>query len=629
MSDGEKYLLVELSVTFILLAAPLILLASVAGGSFIFILELVGLGFAISWFLRERLLRYASLLIVLGTCGVLIWMVKSILGSTFLYKDVVVICIKGLMFLEIVLSFCACSSLTIGYPQIVSLPLFLCYPTLGLGYDTPILIAIGAYCLCWLLILKVKFYAFLKKPFSEINLKQNLVLIGITVTLIFFVSALLYFKFPLRALKVDGIFSDVGGKGTAGIDTEADSYYSLQDKILKNSMKLIPHLRFSEDRYSLLQLLDYLIKESSSIREVEKAESGLISYLRIPGPGLDKSEAEDTIVKLQQYVALKIEKSLQQHEQEMRETMRQEPFNLKGAVSVSSEAHKVSVSKTDKELKEKGGKLKAKIDDSSFSSETKQELQGEARDLKEWKYFDLYHKKTFALLEKEGSSRVEEVLQSFSEAARSASGPESPDEETVEQIAYQEQGPAILEADQEKPEEEKKEENPVEDESGVTQGKRRRLFLLGIGIALVCAMCAFFILYLLTLRRRRQLLYFFERPRVFIPRLYAHVRNLLMLFGVRPASNMAPLAFAAFIERCYAIQDSTFSIFSAKFAEAHYSSHELSLDDSMKALKQYNDFLGIVSRNASFFRFCWVYSISLFKRQPLFIPMRSLLVKRK
>lgn len=621
MSDSEKYLIVELFTTFLLLASPVLLLASVAGNAFLFILGLIGLGFMVSWLLREKFPWYAGTLVAIGMCAVLMWMVKAILDSTFLYKEVVLICIQGLLFLEIVLSFSAGSSTTLGYPQILSIPLFLCYPTLGVGYDTPILVTMGVYFLCWLLILKIKFYAFFKKPFSAIHLKQNAVLIGITAALIFFVSAMLYFKFPFKSLKVEGIFSDVDGKGTIGVDTATDAYYTLQDAILKKAMKLIPHLRFSEDRYSLLNLLDYLVKESSTIMEVEKAEAGLISYLKVPGPGLEEAEIEEAIVMLRKYVAQKIQRGIANQEKEIRDVMRREPFNLLGgAASISALAHKMSASETAEEIRTQEQELRKRIEHSSFTSVTKEGLVRKAEDLKEWKHFDLYHKKASELSEKNASFRPEEALQTFSEFSKADQESASLHEEITAQITQEQRGPVVFEGAEDKPKEKK--EAFLRKEDGNAAQLIPRLLYLGIGVILVGVLCTICVLYFLTLQRRKQLMYFFDHPRAFIPHLYAHVRTVISFFGPGFSIHLAPLAFAAFIEHCYAIEDRTFSVFSAKFSEAQYSSHSLKEDDSIEALKQYNDFLKTITQKTPPLMLFWVYVISLLKRQPLFIPLK-------
>ncbi len=126
MEEKDRYLCLELILTFFLLYFVISLFGELFSGYYRLYL-IVGLicGFGFSWFNREKSSNLIRVLITTGALATFAWMIYSLSNSSFLYKEVVLICIKSALILEIVLSFNACLPPFLTYIQTLSIPLFM------------------------------------------------------------------------------------------------------------------------------------------------------------------------------------------------------------------------------------------------------------------------------------------------------------------------------------------------------------------------------------------------------------------------------------------------------------------------------------------------------------------------
>ena len=296
----DRYFLSHLILTFSLLFLVTFLVRGVLSTHWLYLILILICGFYFSWSIRETQNQLIRFFITGGAFGTLAWLIYSILNSSFLYKDVIIICIKGALFLEAILSFSIFLPKHLSYMQALTLPLFMCFPLVIKDYNEISVIAVLGYFVCWLTILKVKFYEFFKQPVSEIAFRRNdsTVLLVTIFVISLSIAGTLFFKYPFKQIIKGGLFIGKGIDAEVSRDTLEKEYYDLQERLQEKITELIPEFGSIENRYSALGLLSYLIKDSSTIMEVEKAAQGLVSYLKTPGPGLEKGEGEETTILL-------------------------------------------------------------------------------------------------------------------------------------------------------------------------------------------------------------------------------------------------------------------------------------------------------------------------------------------
>ncbi|MFA4889834.1 MAG: hypothetical protein WC628_09720, partial [Candidatus Omnitrophota bacterium] len=332
----EKNLFREIVLTCLLLL-PVIFLFSKALKMFAFYAALgVACGFSFSWINRGRQIANLLLYFNLAALGALAWLISAFLNSSFIYQDVVIVCVKGALLLEIVLSFSAAYPQRLSYMQAISVPLLMATPIFTGGYRGVFIVLVSVYFFSWLALLKVKFYTLLYKAKSQAYLFTDK---SITLALVIFcaslsLAAIFFYAFPINKTIEAGLFSteeeSQQGLGLEfGQDALQEELLDLQEKLLKQITTLLPRFSLKNDRLAAMGLLDYLLKESQIVMEVDKAEDGLVSYLETPGLGLEPGEGEPTIYLLKKYVDKKTEFNLREIEGKIKNSLKKDTFNIK------------------------------------------------------------------------------------------------------------------------------------------------------------------------------------------------------------------------------------------------------------------------------------------------------------
>jgi hypothetical protein len=143
----------------------------------------------------------------------------------------------------------------------------------------------------------------------------------------------------------------------------------------------------------------------------------------------------------------------------------------------------------------------------------------------------------------------------------------------------------------------------------------RLLFLL-----LLYLLAVFIVSYVLTEKIKNNLRNSLDtNPREFIINLYGNAKKILAIFDLGYKEPVAPLSYAQLIQKEYSIDINFLVNFTVKFEEARYSSHILTKDDSVFALKQYNDFLMTLFSRYSKVALLIKYCCSILHRTPLLI----------
>ncbi len=392
MEKKDRCLLLEICLTFFLLFLVISLFREILSTYRLYLIFGLICGFCFSWFIRNKHNQIIRFAVTFGTFGVLAWIIYSILNSSLFYKDVILICIKGGVILEFILSFNACAPPFLAYIQALGIPLFMSYPIfIKDSYNEISIILTLAYFVIWLAIFRVKFYEFFN-PISEKNIRRYY---SISLSAIFFlimlISSWMFFsKFPLGQFRKGGFLPAEGSGEDTGIEKE---YYDLQDKAQEEITRLIPEFNSTEERYEVLALLSSLIKESPYTMEVDKAELGLISYLNKPGPGLEKKDTEELTILMRNYVDKKIALNLKRIKDNIIDILKKHPFNIKTRIYILSHVNKIQYGNSYQKISQYEKELTKNINGSSLDANVKTDIKELTRKLKEWKTYEIYRQK--------------------------------------------------------------------------------------------------------------------------------------------------------------------------------------------------------------------------------------------
>jgi len=601
MENRDIQLFTKMALTFFILIIAMTLLETILSNSrFYFIFGII-CGFYFSWFMRNKPERITKYFVTVCACVILAWIPYSILNSSFFYEDVVAICIKGVLFLEIALAFGAHFSKNLSYMQTLSIPLFMCFPLFVKGTNEILILPVLLYLVGWLVILRMQFYEIVNIPIRQINLKRKYsIILTIIIFCISLCFAVIFFSnFRFARITKGGLFlaEGIGAEGI-GENIEKD-YLGLQDELLKKIIDIISKIGTTEDKYSMLQSLDYLVKDASTIEQVEHAEEGLISYLKNPGLGLEKNDAEEAILLLKGYINKKIQYNLKKIEESITADLKKNPLDLKGMLAASNLVHKMLNSDSPGKVLDYEKKLQEVTNNSSLSSYAKKGRFDLIGKFKDWKSYELS-------LRQQGLS-----VSAIKETTKAESI--SPEEVTVlpQQAQKKLSG---LEKPQEAPEQ----------LIGNLKAVNAWQVLIWVMLSMLCliilgTIILFIILYFLTLRQKNRLISLYKNPQQFILDLYENVKTVITIFGIRYKEALAPLSYAALIEKRLLIQDNLFSGFTVKFEEAKYSRHILKSEDANLALDDYNNFLKVLFNSHNKFTRISKFFLSIVYRRPLSI----------
>lgn len=403
MKDKDIYLGLELILTLFLLILVIFLTEIILP----FRLKqylIVGLicGFSFSWFNRKKVSHEIKYFTTIGAIGVFGWLVYSILNSSFLYKEVIVICLKAALILEVILSFNSCIPPFLDYIQALSVPLFMSHPLFIKDYSPSFIILTLGYSICWFAIFKVKFYGFLNPEKQKRFKRFNSVYLSVILFLVSIFSAWMFFSYvPLGKIKKGGFLSETGEGGLeTGLDDLETEYYDLRDNVQKKTTNLIPRFDSTEEQYEILELINKLIKDSRYIILVEKAKSELLSRLKTPGLGLEKKDAEELIFLMNKYLDKKVTFNLRKSEEKIRDSLHKNRLKIKDVISVLLRISKALYSNSYKQASNYENEIKRIIDNSSISDTGKKELKELLGQLKDWKNFEMYRQKSASLSKK-------------------------------------------------------------------------------------------------------------------------------------------------------------------------------------------------------------------------------------
>ncbi|KPK97720.1 MAG: hypothetical protein AMJ95_07395 [Omnitrophica WOR_2 bacterium SM23_72] len=682
MTDLDQNRLIEMVLTFVLmfLATALFGEASLDPYRLLLIAGLIG-GFSFAWFMREKEQPATKYFLTIGAFSVLVWFIVSVANSTFLYRDVILICIKGLIFVEVILSF---DIHLLPYMQLLCIPLYMCFPFFFRGQMESLLILIVFFSILdWFILLKMQLYNFLKVPLKRVWSRRYISILSLAALLLLSLSLgwILYYGLRLDSMKKGGLFlvEEIDLKGTSS-QTE-QTLFDLQDKLIKEMSEEIAEKPALQDKYSMMNLLDVIVKKTEDAKQVKKAATGLVSHLKMEGPGIKLKAERPTLATLKEYVNSVIRHQLNKTEQEMRQNLQKTPLDIKRSMATSALVRKMNKSSTTEQVAKYEKELQKTIQNARANTKLKEERMKLVRKMREWKSFELSKWDQVAVpLQKvppppEPLTPEQKELIAKAEALKTTPPPQPLTPEQKELIAKAEAlkttpPPQPLTPEQQEltaqaealkemvtpepltPEqqlamqkelEEKLELQPKNLEEEFRRSRRvlgikvkeQRLILilrliwklyillLLLLLILIVLFIWFLVLYFRTQKRKREIMaLYYSRPNEFIIHLDENIKGVLAIFGLPYKKNTPPLHYADFVEEKCLIENKIFKRFAIKFEEAKYSRHMLKSEDALTALYGYNGLLKTLFSGCSKSVLAVRYILGLMQVRPFLMPDR-------
>jgi hypothetical protein len=344
-------------------------------------------GFAISSFAQNNKKTSKIVNFVIGafTLAVCFWMVWSILGSSFVFEDLILIFSKGIFYLIIILSFNYKYRRYSSYLQFLSLAIFLSIPlfveTDNLGY---IILALF-YLFLWIVLTK----ASLRGQRTKTIFSSGTILVSGAV--FFILIAALAAVLAKQGL-VPKLDADRGYIETVKFPASADRLRALEEKMYKKGLdaKIKP---LEEKQRFLSSLSALLFPEKINAADMEDFLSKINKILAKAKKDAETKEEEKEVDELvsifEEYpkVKRKVE-NRNSRNSFIKKTIKNRSISLKDKINSFIKVNKFSKSKNMEEFRQKARELKKGVPD--FKSREAKELQEIFRDVKEWQAYSIY-----------------------------------------------------------------------------------------------------------------------------------------------------------------------------------------------------------------------------------------------
>ncbi|MBU0693270.1 MAG: hypothetical protein KKC11_01165 [Candidatus Omnitrophica bacterium] len=341
-------------------------------------------GFILSWSTKNKAEKLKN--IVANNIVILfifLWMVYGILNSSFLFEEILLILLKGILALKVTASFNSYNKRNLACIQILSLFIFACFPffvnTATYTYKALSVL----YVFVWILILRFNLDASSYTSFSKISRVYSSCLIVLAISLSFafmlkeniFSPRMVLYKYPFL--------------GTAKIDIE-EKLYKLQNALNEKIITLNRNAKSIKEKSKTMKLLSSLFGKSSVTLEVEKAREGLMDFLRRPGPGLEKGKGEE-IALLKKYVDTRAAVENRDLRDEIREKINETESSSITKLSVSLTMNTLGSQEKLEKINSAVTSLKETIEKTPLDNPTKNELKEKIKELRSWKIYSLYN----------------------------------------------------------------------------------------------------------------------------------------------------------------------------------------------------------------------------------------------
>lgn len=406
MKKDNIYGTLEFFITLLLYLALLFLYSGLLRGFEIYLAFFLAASFAVSYYSKDRFSSALNFIMAFAAFGVLAWAVYSLMNSVFLYKEIILLCVKVGFLLAVVLGLAATRYPYIIYCQIITVILFWCLPVFMARFSLRFIILSLFFLVGWVALLKAKFLRNLgtrKTSFSGNGISY--LPTGIIVAAGLFIAFIALTISTRNQLIIKGFldsgqrYSDITSEGVAR------KYRRLQDAFQENMLTAIHNSTSTERAREALGFTEKLMNDSQDSMEVDSASRGLISLLQSPGLGLKQADSEENITLTKEYVNAKAEFNIQQAKEEISGALKNNPLNIIDRFSIYFPVNRIQESDTPGQVSENAAQARDKIRESSLDEYSKQKMLESVDKLREWKDYQLYRKKVNELQEKIDSEK--------------------------------------------------------------------------------------------------------------------------------------------------------------------------------------------------------------------------------
>jgi hypothetical protein len=387
MKERDRHMLAEMFFTACILCSAAFLTAGQL--SFYFPLLAIGLaaGFIFSWLTRNKVIPRLNIIIGLSAVAVLLWLVYSALNSSFIYREVVVLCMKRMIVLIILLSFNACSPRVLADMQILSLPLFLSHAVWLRQYSGIDALMVLAYLVSGLIVLKIQFQGLFNSASRESFQRDRSFFILVLFFLCSIAAAWVFASNYNKANLAGGVLPEAGRGGNVQVETLDKQYYELQDKLQKQMQGLMSRSGAVKDKQDAFAALSVLLNGGGEPLDLDKAGQALEDFIQ----GSADPEG-DALAALESSLDKKIAANSGKIRDDINTSLKRNPFNIKDRLDILSQVNKLAGQESSKTLSDTEKRIQETIQKTSLDPGIKKDIGGSVAALKDWEAMALYRK---------------------------------------------------------------------------------------------------------------------------------------------------------------------------------------------------------------------------------------------
>ncbi|MDO8489059.1 MAG: hypothetical protein Q7S42_02980 [Candidatus Omnitrophota bacterium] len=410
MENKDRFFSLEYFLTFIFLSTLAFFFPQEASSIRICLLAGFIIGSVIAYISYDKLIYFRKLFTLAASILILSWTVYAALKSSFLYRELIVICIISLSLLIVVNSFSLCLRRYLSSVQIFGILLFLCLSALIRDYNKYFLISASGLVIVVSIVAKIKFHNLF--TYSEKTSQEYRVVNPLLVTILFlamFTAWILFMNVPLGQISSRGFLKDedsISWQEQKPQEQEKNTF--LQDEqIQKELTNFTLGLSSADQMHQMLAWMqDLLVQEAPYAFEVSKAEKNIIKALNDQSAIPNLSNTAGLKDRVKRYVDSKITKNLAQIKNNIGKVINDNHIGLLQRFSILSAVNKIEYSDSYASIDKYSQQLKRDINNKFMPDSARKQLSQLSKQLKEWKSFQLFHKKIDSFQDKANTNNV-------------------------------------------------------------------------------------------------------------------------------------------------------------------------------------------------------------------------------
>lgn len=394
MESKDRYFHLEYFLTFLLFLPLLFLFPEEAAPLRIFLVGGIILGASVAYISRNQFYSFRKFATLAASLSILAGTAYFVLKSTFLYREVIVICIKSLSLLIVVNSFSSCIQGYLNSMQIFSILLFFCICALTKGYNNLFLILSSGFVFNLLAVVRIKFYTLFNNSKKAREKHQG---INILFIIVLVLSALLawalFMNLPLGKIKTWEYLKEEDLSSTE--EQEEEKGASLpEEEIQRKLTELTFKLSSTDEMHRVLAAIqDLIIKEKPFAYEVNKAQKDILEMINNPILAQDEAKTKELRDLIKAYVGKKISNNLNRIKSGIDKVIEDNRIGLWQRFAILSAVNKLEYSNSLEGIDKYSEQLRGAVNDEAISDETRKQLKQLNNQLKEWKAYQAYSKK--------------------------------------------------------------------------------------------------------------------------------------------------------------------------------------------------------------------------------------------